>query len=67
LDPDLASRLASDNPARDRWLPYPLAWPLIILELWCRAMIDITKPVATEADRHGGKESPECRSTVSSW
>jgi asparagine synthase (glutamine-hydrolysing) len=40
LDPDLASRLASDNPARDRWLPYPLAWPLMILELWCRAVIN---------------------------
>ncbi len=44
LDPDLASRLASDNPARDRWLPYPLAWPLMILELWCRAMIDKAGP-----------------------
>jgi hypothetical protein len=32
--------LASDNPARDRRLAYPLAWPLMILELWFRAVLD---------------------------
>jgi hypothetical protein len=53
LDPDLASGLASDNPARDRWLPYPLAWPLMILELWCRAVIDRAVPLATETPKRG--------------
>jgi asparagine synthase (glutamine-hydrolysing) len=39
LDPDLASTLARDNSAR-RWSAGPLNWSLVILELWCRAVMD---------------------------
>ena len=39
LDPDLASRLAKDNTVR-RWAAGPLNWSLVILELWCRAIMD---------------------------
>jgi asparagine synthase (glutamine-hydrolysing) len=43
LDPDLASTLAYDRSAR-RWSVLPLAWSLIILELWCRAVLDERDP-----------------------
>jgi asparagine synthase (glutamine-hydrolysing) len=43
LDPDLASTLAYDQSAR-RWSTLPLAWPLMILELWCRAVLDEHEP-----------------------
>jgi len=39
LDPDLASALANDPSAR-RWSAWPLPWSLMILELWCRAVVD---------------------------
>ena len=43
LDPDLASTLAYDKSAR-RWSAWPLAWSLMILELWCRAVLDEREP-----------------------
>src|SRR5262249_61112369 len=39
LDPDLSSKLAGDESAQ-RWTSWPFAWSLMILELWCRAMLD---------------------------
>jgi asparagine synthase (glutamine-hydrolysing) len=39
LDPDLASKLAWDESAQ-RWAGWPFAWSLMILELWCKAVID---------------------------
>lgn len=43
LDPDLASKLAKDHSAR-RWAAGPLNWSLLVLELWCRAMMDRSEP-----------------------
>lgn len=43
LDPDLAGTLAFDRSAR-RWSAWPLAWSLMILELWCRAVLDEHAP-----------------------
>ena len=43
LDPDLTVKLASDKSAQ-RWLTLPLAWPLMTLELWCRAVLDARAP-----------------------
>jgi asparagine synthase (glutamine-hydrolysing) len=43
LDPHLASSLAYDGSAR-RWSTYPLEWSLMILELWCRAVLDQGEP-----------------------
>jgi len=43
LDPDLASDLAHDSTAR-RWAGSPLAWSLMVLELWCRAIFDKEVP-----------------------
>jgi asparagine synthase (glutamine-hydrolysing) len=43
LDPDLAVMLAKDNSVR-RWAAGPLAWSFVILELWCRAVMDHSKP-----------------------
>jgi asparagine synthase (glutamine-hydrolysing) len=43
LDPDLASTLAYDKSAR-RWSAWPLPWTLMILELWCRAVLDEHPP-----------------------
>ena len=43
LDPHLATTLAFNGSAR-RWSPYPLAWSLMILELWCRAVVDQREP-----------------------
>ena len=40
LDPDLASKLAAEDPAKHPWAVTPPAWPLMILELWCTAVID---------------------------
>ena len=40
IDPDLVSRLASSP---RYWAPWPQSWALMILELWCRAVID-TQP-----------------------
>jgi asparagine synthase (glutamine-hydrolysing) len=37
VDPDLLSRLV---PAQRYWAPWPQAWALMILELWCRAVLD---------------------------
>jgi asparagine synthase (glutamine-hydrolysing) len=39
LDPDLASALVLDNSAR-RWSAWPVAWPLMLLELWCKVVLD---------------------------
>jgi len=39
LDPGLATKLATDNSLR-RWAAGPLNWSLVILELWCRAIMD---------------------------
>jgi asparagine synthase (glutamine-hydrolysing) len=39
LDPDLAVMLAKDNRVR-RWAAGPLTWSFVILELWCRAILD---------------------------
>lgn len=43
LDPDVASSLACDSSAR-RWSTCPLGWSLMILELWCRAVLDMREP-----------------------
>ncbi len=43
LDPDLASTLANDKSAR-RWSAWPLPWSLMILELWCRTVLDEHEP-----------------------
>jgi asparagine synthase (glutamine-hydrolysing) len=37
VDPKLLSRLVS---ARRPWAPWTQAWALMILELWCRAVLD---------------------------
>jgi asparagine synthase (glutamine-hydrolysing) len=47
LDPDLGSKLAGDQSAQ-RWAGWPFAWSLMILELWCRAVLDVPGPFATE-------------------
>jgi len=44
LDPDLAVKLALGKSARGLQSPPALAWPLMILELWCRAVIDAPSP-----------------------
>src|SRR6266853_4680721 len=38
LDPDLATTLAYDKLAR-QWSAWPLPWSLMVLELWCRAVL----------------------------
>lgn len=43
LDPHLGNALAYDSSAR-RWSTCPLAWSLMILELWCRAVLDRGEP-----------------------
>ena len=47
LDPDLGCKLAGDESAQ-RWTSWPFAWSLMILELWCRAVIDSPGPLATQ-------------------
>jgi asparagine synthetase B (glutamine-hydrolysing) len=44
LDPDLGSKLARDESAQ-RWAGWPFAWSLMILELWCLAVIDAPGPL----------------------
>lgn len=39
LDPDLASALVCDKSAR-RWSAWPLAWSLMVFELWCKGVLD---------------------------
>jgi asparagine synthase (glutamine-hydrolysing) len=39
IDPNLASSLLQDPSAR-RWSAWPLPWSLLLLELWCRAVLD---------------------------
>lgn len=46
LDPDLASNFAWNQSAA-KWLLWPLTWPLMTLELWCRAVIDRREPPVT--------------------
>jgi asparagine synthase (glutamine-hydrolysing) len=53
LDPDLASTLAYDRSVR-RWSALPLAWSLMILELWCRAVLD----------EHEPQLDPQCAASV---
>lgn len=39
MDPDLTSKLAKNNTGRP-WSAGPLAWSLVVLELWCKAILD---------------------------
>jgi asparagine synthase (glutamine-hydrolysing) len=50
IDPDLASKLVSDNSLR-RWSAGPLNWSLLILELWCRAIIGSSEASGKRANQ----------------
>ena len=52
LDPDLASGVAWNKSAA-KWLLWPLTWPLMTLELWCRAVIDRKEsPISSSSPIH---------------
>ncbi len=44
LDPDAVAPLAADRSPSRRWHGWPQAWAVMILELWCRAVLDAPAP-----------------------
>ena len=44
LEPDAVAHLAADRSPSRRWHGWPQAWAVMILELWCRAVLDAPAP-----------------------
>ena len=44
LDPDAVTHLAADRSPSRRWFGWPQAWAVMILELWCRTVLDAPAP-----------------------